>query len=649
MYSNDSEDTRAWARKLEAGLTDEPTLQLARRLQENRPPAAVPPVAFQNGLRRSLLNRYGADPGFPWPAAWRFAASAALLLLLGFAILMMWNSLARPTAVGSTTDPQPVPVERATNASSTAGSAATQPAFSRAVITGRGRGLPLLATPGGDIVATLPEGTAVTLLGEVQEQDGMRWQAVETANGSGWVDAAFLSPLLPDELTGDDESGLEWQLGGEIELQGFERTAVHPDGDYYLPGDTLRVQLDWRALALPAGDYVVFLHVLDAAGNLVAQSDAPPAGGTHPTSGWTAGEQVTDAQSLALPDDLAPGDYTLVVGMVDAASGRRLASADGTSLQLGTLTVLGDATAVATAGDIDEAWIEAVTVAPRPSADAPLAVEVTVGYALRSQPEAQLKLHLAHPDWMAVTEGRAPIDGVSEFVPIRSGGPAVSFAFTVDPAELASIVGTAAPVPVILIDRGGGDQQAVTVTHLPAALFALDDVLLPPVAGSVAELAEPVIEGRAEALPLTQVANRDTAVVNVPLFYELRNVARAEVEIRVTDPVNGELLAIRALTVPAGRGYQIVALPLNRPARAADLSAVARFMLPPPTPTPTAVFVQPTATPAQDGTVPERTPTPLPPPDPSPTPAPPDPPQQPTSLPPTAVPPTRTPLPPPGG
>jgi hypothetical protein len=58
--------------------------------------------------------------------------------------------------------------------------------------------------------------------------------------------------------------------------------------------------------------YTAFVHVLDSNGQLVAQSDRPPAG--YPTSDWLAGEFVVDHYLVSLPPDLAPGSYTLQTG-----------------------------------------------------------------------------------------------------------------------------------------------------------------------------------------------------------------------------------------------------------------------------------------------------------------------------------------------
>jgi hypothetical protein len=75
----------------------------------------------------------------------------------------------------------------------------------------------------------------------------------------------------------------------------------------------------------------VFVHLLDAAGQLVAQHDSEPVSGQRPTSTWKPGESIIDRHGVLLPDDLAPGEYQLVVGLYDPATGNRLLVTAGTS------------------------------------------------------------------------------------------------------------------------------------------------------------------------------------------------------------------------------------------------------------------------------------------------------------------------------
>jgi hypothetical protein len=108
-------------------------------------------------------------------------------------------------------------------------------------------------------------------------------------------------------------------LGGSIALRGYDLTV--PENT----GEPAELTLYWQALDHVPADYKVFVHLVDEAGQIAAQSDAIPAGGDAPTMSWLAREVVTDRHALALP---GPGAYRLLVGMYDPASGVRPESLD---------------------------------------------------------------------------------------------------------------------------------------------------------------------------------------------------------------------------------------------------------------------------------------------------------------------------------
>jgi len=93
----------------------------------------------------------------------------------------------------------------------------------------------------------------------------------------------------------------------------------------------LNLILYWRTLQQIPADYTMFVHVLDARGIQVFQADAPPLAGDWPTSLWIPGQAFADERLIALPSALAPGRYTLRLGLYDPASGARVAAfrADG--------------------------------------------------------------------------------------------------------------------------------------------------------------------------------------------------------------------------------------------------------------------------------------------------------------------------------
>jgi hypothetical protein len=95
------------------------------------------------------------------------------------------------------------------------------------------------------------------------------------------------------------------------------------------PGNPAHLTLYWQAGDSPSQDYTVFVHLLDGESQRVAGADAPPVAGFYPTSLWQAGDWVDDRHLLPVPADLAPGRYTIAVGLYDPVSGTRLPRLDG--------------------------------------------------------------------------------------------------------------------------------------------------------------------------------------------------------------------------------------------------------------------------------------------------------------------------------
>ena len=100
-----------------------------------------------------------------------------------------------------------------------------------------------------------------------------------------------------------------YQLGDQVSLVGKEIGA-----ETAVPGQTFPITLTWHTHQQPAADYIVFMHLLDDAGNLVQGYDRPPQNGAFPTHLWQPGDTVVDAWQIQLPDDLENGRYHLVTG-----------------------------------------------------------------------------------------------------------------------------------------------------------------------------------------------------------------------------------------------------------------------------------------------------------------------------------------------
>jgi hypothetical protein len=124
------------------------------------------------------------------------------------------------------------------------------------------------------------------------------------------------------------------RFGDEIRLVGYSL-----DVSAVASGAPARLVLYWQALGEIEIEYTVFVHALDASGQLVAQWDAMPRGNEYPTTHWLAGRVVDDPHRLVLPPDLEAGAYRLAVGLYFWQTGERLPieRLDGTLVPDGAL------------------------------------------------------------------------------------------------------------------------------------------------------------------------------------------------------------------------------------------------------------------------------------------------------------------------
>ena len=121
---------------------------------------------------------------------------------------------------------------------------------------------------------------------------------------------------------------------------GFDLQLVHAE----LPstvqaGDVLPVGLIWRAnVALTQNDKI-FVHALDAQGNVIAQHDAQPLNDLRPMSSLPVGTDVDDHHGLTLPVGFS-GRVRIEIGIYDPTTGRRVLTDAGKEVvELGQVDV----------------------------------------------------------------------------------------------------------------------------------------------------------------------------------------------------------------------------------------------------------------------------------------------------------------------
>jgi hypothetical protein len=160
------------------------------------------------------------------------------------------------------------------------------------------------------------------------------WVAVKPENN--WSEVAkipvgFSQP--PQEIPNSTNINFAYRIA----LRGYGLNPKTPQ-----PGQSLTLTLHWQTLQPIEVALTTFVHLLDAQGNIVAQTDTQPGQGRWPTNTWQPNEWFVDSIPLNLPAELPPGEYRLVIGWYHAESGQRLPLVNNeseSSLNLSTITV----------------------------------------------------------------------------------------------------------------------------------------------------------------------------------------------------------------------------------------------------------------------------------------------------------------------
>jgi hypothetical protein len=132
---------------------------------------------------------------------------------------------------------------------------------------------------------------------------------------------------------------VETQFGPAIRFTGYDLPAAT-----LKPGDTLRLNLYWQALAPPDDNYRTFVHLTDGT-RLWAQQDDTPAC-RLPTSVWRTGQHGVGQFRLSLPPEMPLGRYPLIIGLYQADTLARLPITAGADQPGDDFLWLGDVTVI---------------------------------------------------------------------------------------------------------------------------------------------------------------------------------------------------------------------------------------------------------------------------------------------------------------
>jgi hypothetical protein len=184
---------------------------------------------------------------------------------------------------------------------------------------------PLLRSPG---TIWLVEYHGVLGSGQRAVDEWLERQAYPLASST--LSDSDVHPYLTGASLGPDRI-VDARFADDVTLAGAAFPSAVP------PGGSIPVRLTWHSDHPLARDLTVFVHLVDAHGQTVAQQDARPVGGQIPTTRWRG--IVDDHHGMTIPAGTPPGDYWLDVGLYDG-SGRLavLGRGDGT-VRLGPLSI----------------------------------------------------------------------------------------------------------------------------------------------------------------------------------------------------------------------------------------------------------------------------------------------------------------------
>ena len=133
-----------------------------------------------------------------------------------------------------------------------------------------------------------------------------------------------------------------FQFSDSIQLTGYDASSKT-----VRQGDVLTLHFYWQTDLTPSDNYSLFIHLVPMDENTVlAQADGAPAAPDRPTLEWDDPTEtlISPAFSLPIPDDLASGEYRVMIGLYNYLDGVRLTVQDSAGNSLGDALELLDVT-----------------------------------------------------------------------------------------------------------------------------------------------------------------------------------------------------------------------------------------------------------------------------------------------------------------
>ena len=153
-------------------------------------------------------------------------------------------------------------------------------------------------------------------------RDRPTWTAYGTALGTGALAlvalGGYLWPAVRYPVSATAAATAAVQFGDVAQV-----LEVDLGAKALQPGEPLFVTVVWEPLRTTERPWVVYVHVIDETGVLIAQRDTWPGLGRAPTTHWRPGQPFADTYRVDLPETAyAPNRASVYVGLYDAVLGR---------------------------------------------------------------------------------------------------------------------------------------------------------------------------------------------------------------------------------------------------------------------------------------------------------------------------------------
>jgi hypothetical protein len=148
-------------------------------------------------------------------------------------------------------------------------------------------------------------------------------ELVPVAGGQDLADlqTVHILPRQAPNVAALPDHAHSYRLGDNVLLLGYEAQL-----------DAARRGVDltlyWQAARPVAENYSVFVHVTDAAGNVLGQWDGPPVNGWYPSDAWLPEQIIADRRHVPLSSAPGAGGVRAAVGLYTLDTGQRAAVRD---------------------------------------------------------------------------------------------------------------------------------------------------------------------------------------------------------------------------------------------------------------------------------------------------------------------------------